>query len=162
MRDSPAMRGVERIADLRRVAQHGLDRKGSVKRLPVNVLHDEVIGSDVVECANIRMIQVRDRPRLALEPVAEPLTAHFDGDSSSQTRVAGAIHLAHAARAQQSLDLVRSQTRSSGELHSYLRHQRGWGKPSSSQMSCRVTPTDVAKLLPSGCRLKPATFTATG
>src|SRR6185436_10030976 len=117
MRDAAAMRGVERIADLRRVAKHGRDRQRSVQRLPVNVLHDEVIGSDVMQSTNIRMIQTRDRLRLALEPVAEPLAGNFDGDGASQTRVAGAIHLSHASGAQRSLDLVRSETRSSGELH---------------------------------------------
>ena len=88
-----------------------------MQRLAVDILHDEVIGSDVVEGADVRMIQPGDGARLELEAVAEALTANFDGDGSGQARVARAIHLTHAARAQRRLDLIRSQTRSSGELH---------------------------------------------
>src|SRR5437870_6162270 len=74
------------------------------------------------------MVQRGDRPGLALEPVAEPPAGNFDGDGASQTRVACAIYLSHAARAKRRLDLVRSQTRSKRELHKLPSPQAGLRK----------------------------------
>ncbi len=54
-------------------------------------------------------------PRLALEPLTAARVArqigrqHFDGDRAIETRVAGAIDLAHAARAEQAEDLERAE-----------------------------------------------------
>jgi len=56
MRNPQAVGGVERIAYLRPVPQCRGDRKRPAQWLPVDVLHDEIIGSDVVEGANIRMV----------------------------------------------------------------------------------------------------------
>ena len=68
--------------------------------------------ADVVERADVRMVERRDRPRLALEALAdcgfggELRRQHLDRDVAIEPRVAGAIHLAHAAGAEQRDDLV--------------------------------------------------------
>ena len=65
-----------------------------------------------------------DRPRLALEALAQ---RRDRGDSAAgstliatvaiEPRVARAIHLAHAARAERREDLVGAETRTGGETH---------------------------------------------
>ena len=60
----------------------------------------------------LRMIERGEHPRLALEAgqafgiAREDSRQDLDGDVATQLRVARAVHLAHAARAQQSLNLV--------------------------------------------------------
>ena len=44
------------------------------KRWPVDILHDEVIGADVVECADMGMVKRRHGACLALKPFAELLS----------------------------------------------------------------------------------------
>jgi hypothetical protein len=45
------------------------------------------------------MIQRGDSSSLALEPLAKPHAGNFDREVPIQTRVLGAIHFSHAARA---------------------------------------------------------------
>ncbi len=58
------------------------------------------------------MIERRDGSRLAQKPSAELFVRDFDGDLASQTHIAGAEYLAHAALAQSTNDLVRADLRS--------------------------------------------------
>ncbi len=71
MRDLLAVRGVERITDLRRVFQCLFERQGTFKRFTFDVLKHEVIRPHIVQRANIRMIERRDRAGFALEALAE-------------------------------------------------------------------------------------------
>src|SRR5262245_33047601 len=85
--------------------------------------HDGV-QADVVESADVRMIELRDRPRFAVEAFAEErigcerLRKNLDGDDAVQAGIAGAIHLAHAAGSQCGLDLVRAEPAACGQRHS--------------------------------------------
>ena len=53
----------------------------------------------------------------AFEAFGELLFGDFDGDRAVETRVAGAIHLAHASGAEQPEDLVWSEARSRSQRH---------------------------------------------
>ena len=70
---------------------------------------------DVVERADVRMRQLRDGPRLALEALAaarvvgEIAGEHLDRDVAIEPRVARAIDLAHAAGAERPEDLERAE-----------------------------------------------------
>src|SRR5229473_1446019 len=59
----------------------------------------QIIRPDVVECADVRMIQRGNGARLALEALAEFVLKDLDGDDAVQARVESTIHLAHAAGA---------------------------------------------------------------
>src|SRR5262245_26571476 len=83
--------------------------------------------ADVVQRANVWMGQLGNSARLAVEPLAklrlggERRREDLDGDGAIQPRVAGAIHLAHAALAKLRDDFVRTDARTrlerqSGEL----------------------------------------------
>ena len=73
------MRAIECLGDLDRGAEGFVDCESSTrealgKRLAHEVLHDEVIDpvlvADVVDRADVWMIQCRDRPRFVLKPRA--------------------------------------------------------------------------------------------
>ena len=115
MDDPCAVRALERVGDLDPVAQHSFERQRAARepvgeRLAFEVLHDQVVDAvllaDVVERADVRMAERGDRLRLALEAEAELRVAgevrrqHLDRDGAVEARVARAVDLAHAARAE--------------------------------------------------------------
>ncbi len=100
-----AMRPVERIGDLGAVADDLVRRQRPARqaagqRLAFEVLHDEegdaVLLADVVEHADVRVVQGRDRAGLAVEPltqlrvVREDGREDLDGDRPVEPGVAGA------------------------------------------------------------------------
>ena len=115
--DDPAIvRRPQRRGDLRRDGKSFVDRHRRAaqafrQRLAVDQLHDQVVGADVVERADVRMVQRGDRPRFAREPIAELFGRDLDRDVASEPRIARAIHLAHAARTNALDNLVRAQPR---------------------------------------------------
>ena len=71
--------------------------------------------ADVVERADVRVIERRDRARFAIEAVAEFLIPcerrrqNLQGDAAIETCVARLVDLAHAAGTEGGLNLVRSE-----------------------------------------------------
>ena len=78
---------------------------------------------DVVERADVRMRELRDRFRLALEALADlgrrrhVRRQHFHRDRPLQPRVLRLVDLSHPAGAERRQDLVGTQARSGGERH---------------------------------------------
>ena len=79
-------------------------RDGTAQRLAVDVLQHEIAWPDVVQLADVRMVQRRDRPRFVFES-AQPIRVigdwrreNLDGDVAIETRIAGAVDFAHPAR----------------------------------------------------------------
>ena len=60
MDDTRPMRGVERITDLRGAGQRLCQRQRPRDGEAVHELHDQVIRADVVQLADVRMVQCRD------------------------------------------------------------------------------------------------------
>ena len=76
---TPLACAAARVSDLRAVLQHEADRKCAFlqpggESFALHQLHHEVIGTDIVERADVRMIQCGDGARLALEACAELLS----------------------------------------------------------------------------------------
>ena len=132
MDDARTMRMVQGIGDLDRDAKSLTDRERTPaqalgQRLPFQVLHDDevdaIVFADVVEGADVRVAQPRRRFRFALEAltasraVEHMLRQDLDCDRAAQSRVLGAIDLAHSARSKQGLNLVRSKACSGRERH---------------------------------------------
>ena len=74
MHDAGFVSGCKRIGDAdtdsqRILRTHALGRNQAVQTLPVDELHHKVIGTDVVEGADIRMVQGSDGPGLARKAV---------------------------------------------------------------------------------------------
>jgi hypothetical protein len=137
MDDALPVRAVERRGDVDGDAQRALERQRAARdqagqRLALEQLHDQIrrrpFAADVVERADVRMIQRRDRARLALEARAQVLALgdalrqDFDRYLPVEARVARAVDLAHAAGAEARQHFVWSQ--SGPRLH---------GQPSSSR-----------------------------
>ena len=77
---------------------------GPAKRLAVDHFHDEVIRADVVERADVWVIERRHGTRFALEAgprigiVSEGCGKDLDRDGAIEADVPGLVHLAHPAR----------------------------------------------------------------
>jgi len=85
MNDSLGVCGFERGSDLPRELQRLIRRKGPRlftvdDRPPVDVLHDQKIRADIVNLADIGMIECRDGFGFTLEALAELLARNFDRD----------------------------------------------------------------------------------
>ena len=118
MHDALPMRAIERGGDLGRTAQRLIERERALlearrQRLALEMLqHQEVerapigghVPADVVQRADVRMIERGHRARLALEALPRLRVAgdlrrqHLDRDAAIQPRVPRPIHLPHAAR----------------------------------------------------------------
>ena len=80
-----------------------------LQRLALDVLHDQVIRADIIKLADVGMIQRRDGSGLAFKALAELFLRELNGDDAAQARVAGLVHLPHAARADGREGLVRAE-----------------------------------------------------
>ena len=114
--DDPLSMGlVERFGHLDRVAQRLVERKSTFfqplrQRFALDVLHDEVVDTvllaDVIECANVRMVQARDRAGFTLEAlteldvIGEVLGKHLDRHDAIESGVFCLVDLTHTARSE--------------------------------------------------------------
>ncbi len=117
MRDALGVRGRKRIGNLDGVAAGPIERERAIQLRSLNEFHHQIIRANIVELANVGMIQRGDRSGLALEPVAVFDIKGFDGDGASQANVDGFVNLAHASSANRRKDFVRAQPFASGEGH---------------------------------------------
>ena len=89
--------------------------------------------ADVVERADVRVVQRGDGAGLALEPLLQVrigrdmLGQHLDGDGAVQAGVGGLVDLTHAAGAEGGVDLVGAEGGAGGQ-----RHDQGMGTRSVS------------------------------
>ena len=132
MGDSGAMRAVERVGDLGGELERLIERERALldaggQRLALQVLHHHVAGAiliaDVVECADVRMIQRCDGAGFAFEAGAQILALgdvfrqDLDGDGAVEPRVAGLVHFAHSSSADRGEDFVGAEFFAGGERH---------------------------------------------
>jgi hypothetical protein len=106
MRHSLFVRGIESVADLPGEFERLIERQGTLERLPLDELHHQVIGPDVVQRADVRVIERSHYSRLALEAFGEIFLGDLDCDDAIQASVARLVHLSHAARADQREDFI--------------------------------------------------------
>ena len=98
MGDSLFVRGIERVRNLlfgnddRFVERNrlALCRCAPPASPHLHQFHDEVVGANVVESADVGVVQGRNRPSLSLEALAETFGGDFDGDVAAQARVSRA------------------------------------------------------------------------
>src|SRR5262249_2178441 len=76
-----------------------IHRKRPAHRRAFDILHDEIVLADIMQRADVRMIQARDGLRLALEALAEWPCDDLDRDGSVEPRIGGPVDSAHAASA---------------------------------------------------------------
>ena len=132
MNDSAFMSGVERLRDLSRDRKRFVERDRFAcdpigERRPLDELQhqrrDPLAFLEAVDGGDIRVIERRNRLRLTLEPGdplgvgEERLRQNLQRDIASEPRVAGAVAVAHPARASEADDLVRAETSASSQSH---------------------------------------------
>ncbi len=115
MQNAAPMRLFERARDRQRRSNDIVDGERAAKRLTLDVLEDEIIRTEIVELADVGMVQRRDGARLLFEPL-EVIGQPLDRDRAPQPRVAGLPHLAHAARADGRFQQVRAELKTRGPL----------------------------------------------
>ena len=109
MRDAFSVRRVKGIADLSGAAQNLIQRHGAFQRDPFDVLHHQIVRTNVIERADVGMIQRGHGAGFLFKARAELFRGSLDGNDAVQTRVASAINLAHPAFADEFENLVGSQ-----------------------------------------------------
>ncbi len=99
------------------------------QRLALQELHDQVVDgafvAHIMEHADIGMLKLRDDFGFAFEAGAQFSARHqlsvqyFDGDRAVQARVASAIDLTHATRAERRFDFVGAKSGARGQSHAW-------------------------------------------
>jgi hypothetical protein len=132
VRDAVVVRHGQALGELAAEVERGGDRQGPAgqpvaQRLPVEQLGDEVlaalVGADVVDRQDRRVVQRRGRARLLLEAadavriLGERVGEELDRDRAAQTRIDRTVHLAHAAGADDAGDLVRTDAGAARQAH---------------------------------------------
>jgi hypothetical protein len=82
----------------------------TAERFPLEILEDEVVGSDVVDLANVWMVDRGDGARFALKPAHIVGDQPLDRDRAIQASIVRLIDLSHPSRADQRLDGVRAES----------------------------------------------------
>ena len=119
-RDLPGQ--AQRVVDLQGPARDSLRQ-----RLALQILHDEkfdaVLAADIVERADMRMVESGNALRLTLEAFpkhridSQRRRQDFDRDDTLESRVARLVDLAHPTGAERRQDFIRSESGSGGERH---------------------------------------------
>src|SRR5258708_5222744 len=109
MRYLLAMCIVQRITNLRGIADRLIDREGAPQRRAVYILHHEVIGADIVQSADMRMIQCRDGTRFPLKMPAKPARGNLDSNFAVEPGIHCPVDRTHSARADKRFDRIRTE-----------------------------------------------------
>src|SRR5207302_1648337 len=127
-----SMRGRERLGNQRGNLQRFRHFQRSAcepvgKGLALQVFHDQVVGavvaSNVVEDANVRMLQGRYGSGFAFKTLQnggigrQVRWQNLDSDSTIKPRIARTVYLPHAAGSEERFDLVRSVFRAWAQCH---------------------------------------------
>jgi hypothetical protein len=108
------MRGVESVGDLARDAEGLIYGDGAVldsfsERRAVDHLHHEIVRADIVERADVGMVERGHGHRFLSEAAAESPFGDLDGDVAVEARVARLVDLAHAAATDDLIDAIRAK-----------------------------------------------------
>jgi len=99
-----------------------------LRRLALHKFHNQIIWPDVVDVADIRVIERGHGLGFTLEALRELFPRDLDRNVAIQTRVAGAIDLAHTAGANGRENLVRAELVTSRKGQSVQRVYRSKAK----------------------------------
>ncbi len=117
MENPLGMRGFQSSGDLQS-RSHGVGfGHGPLEGRAFDILEHQIIRADVVNLADVRMVERRDGSGFLLETRAMVTFQPFDGDVTIQTRVSGSIDFAHAARANRRKNLIRAEFIACGKGH---------------------------------------------
>ena len=150
--DALGVGGVEGINECERDVDDGRDiqrsaRQPLLERLALEQLHrdERWLCADVVNRADIRMIQRRGRAALALEPLdglgigLESIGQCLDCDDAVEPCVLGSIDLAHPARSERGHHRIRAKPSTRLQHHLTIRDYR-WATPLAEPCTAASAP----------------------
>ena len=117
MKDSTPVRLVERTGNLDRHPHRLLDRQRPLDCGAVDVLHHQVVRADVMQRADMRMIQCGNGARFLLKALHVLFIKNLDSDRAAKACVFGAVDLSHSSRPDHRKDFVRAEFGSSPQSH---------------------------------------------
>ena len=123
MDDALLVRRFETRGDLARDGERLIERQRTFEVGAFDQFHHQRALLDAVDGGDVGMIQRREHLRFTLEArhvlrvVGQRRGQHFDGDVAVQLGIAGAVHLAHAARADWCKNLIRAEFVAGGKWH---------------------------------------------
>jgi hypothetical protein len=132
MDDAGSMRYVKRLGNLNRILKGLVERERTFlqaigRRLPFQTLHHQEVGAvlvpDVVECADVRMVERCDGSGFTLEPLtasgigSNVRRENLDCNCATQAGVAGFVYLTHAPCANGAEDFIRAEATSGCQRH---------------------------------------------
>lgn len=113
---------LEAFRDLPRDAQRLLRREARCaadesigQRLPFDELQNQIVGADVVDLADIGVVERSNRARFLLEPVGVLSRESLHRDDAIEPSVARFPHFPHATGADEGKDLVGAEPRAGGQ-----------------------------------------------
>ena len=125
MKNAAAMRFYERCGDLHPQALSVIDSKWPTQRFPFDVLHHQIVRADIVQLANVRVIQSRDEFCFLCESLPVFGVQSFDRDNAVQSRVSRLPHFSHTPGAEERKNLIRTESAAGakpGQLSRSLYH----------------------------------------
>src|SRR5437667_4924930 len=132
MNDPSLVRRLKSLADLDPISQNLIWQQRSFckplrQRRAFQVFQnkkvDPFLMADVIQCADVGMVQRRDYPRLAVEALlrigveGKMRRQNLECDGTTEFRIPRLIHLTHATRGKSRLDLVRPQLCTRDQRH---------------------------------------------
>ena len=97
MNDVLFVRGFDPVDQLPDDRERFVEGHGTGEGLAFDQFHHDVVGSDVVEMADVGVVERRDGSGLAVEAFRELGGAGLDGDVAAEAGVVGFVDFAHAA-----------------------------------------------------------------
>ena len=97
VKDPAFVRRVQGVGDLARQPYSFVSSNRTADRFPVEILEDEVIGSDVVDLANVWMVDRGNGARLALKSARIVSDQPLDRDRAIQAFIVRLVDLTHTS-----------------------------------------------------------------
>src|SRR5215471_6133516 len=118
MNDAFGVCGLKRGSDLYGQTQYLAGRQRTFGQgLAVHQLHHNVVGADVIDLADVGMVERGYGFGFARKSIAELGSRGFDRDKPIEARISGTVDFAHTAFAEQRENLVRTETVTFGKRH---------------------------------------------
>ena len=117
VKNAAFVRRVQCVGNLARQTHRVVPSDGTAQHFPLQIFEDEVLGSDVVDLADVWMVDRGDGARFALKPAVVVGDQPLDRDRAIQASIVRLVDLAHTAGADQRFDFVRAKPRAGSQEH---------------------------------------------
>ncbi len=111
------MRGFNAVGDFESQLEDIVRMQRAGYRLSVDILHHQIVGTDIEDLTDVGVIQRRNDARFLFKARLVNSLALLDRDYPFEPRVKGLVHLSHSACADVRQDFVRTKLCARRERH---------------------------------------------